>query len=122
MENKGEAKRRYFVSEIETTKRAVKDLQENLVNSRQRLESLEVGLVEAELEASKERLEELELLVLQKEKQILLLRIETQEAKEQLEEEKSVFCQAKKKWIKIVSNFFNPSQVELLRAFLVVKI
>ena len=34
MENKGEAKRRYFVSEIETTKRAVKDLQENLVNSR----------------------------------------------------------------------------------------
>lgn len=69
MENKGEAKRRYFVSEIETTKRAVKDLQENLVNSRkgrkilnsenvlgffgpqkrQRLESLEVGLVEAEV-------------------------------------------------------------------------
>ena len=52
------------------------------------------------LEASKPRLEELELQVLQKEKKILLLKIETQEAKEQLEREKLVFCDAKKGGIK----------------------
>jgi hypothetical protein len=52
------------------------------------------------LEASKTRLEELELQVIQKEKKILLLKIETQEAKEQLEREKLVFCDAKKGGIK----------------------
>ena len=52
------------------------------------------------LEASKTRLEELELQILTKEKKILLLKIETQEAKEQLEREKLVFCETKKSGIK----------------------